>query len=92
MNGAEIKTKWFVDELLKGYPDVDNLVRFSFSDDFIRGISVGQSTAKLSIIMAALSRFIAHVQFFGNQKQAEAVRLKRTFEGKKFIAIANLKA
>jgi hypothetical protein len=81
--------KWFVDELLRDYPDVDSLVQKSFSDDFIRMIAYSPSEL-LSITMLALSRFLAHVQFFGNQLQAEAAKLKREFEGQKYVAISNL--
>jgi hypothetical protein len=82
------KSKWFVDELLKDYPDVDNHVRYSFSDEFIR-LLPWEPSEHLSIIMIALSRFLSHVQFFGNQLNAETAKLKRKFESLKYLAIAN---
>lgn len=89
MTYPEFKRKWFVDELLKNYPDVDGLVQQSFSDNFIRIVPYVHEEI-ISITLAALSRFLSHVQFFGNQLQAEAARLKRYYEGQKYLTISGL--
>jgi hypothetical protein len=84
------KSKWFVDVLLQGYPDVDNLVQQSFSDDFIRTVPY-LPDEKISITLAALSRFLSHTQFFGNQLQADAAKLKRYYEGQYYLTASKLK-
>jgi hypothetical protein len=89
MSIPEFKSKWFVDVLLEGYPDVDGLVQQSFSDDFIRTVPY-LPDEKISITLAALSRFLSHVQFFGNQLQADASRLKRYFEGQTYQTMSTL--
>jgi hypothetical protein len=90
MTIPEFKSKWFVDILLENYPDVDNLVQQSFSDDFIRSVAY-QPDELISITLAALSRFLSHVQFFGNQLQAESAKLKRYYEGQYYLTASKLK-
>lgn len=84
------KTKWFVEELLKGYPDPEDLVARGFSDEFILGISFIQDEL-LSMTMLALSRFLCHIQFFGNQTKAGVINLRRKLEGTKYQTISSLK-
>jgi hypothetical protein len=85
----EFKAKWFVDVLLEGYPDVDYRVLNSFSNEFIQTVPFIPEEL-LCITMSALSRFLCHVQFFGNQLQSEVSRLKRYFEGQKFLTMSKL--
>lgn len=90
MTIPDFKTKWFVDVLLENYPDVDNLVEQSFSDAFIRSVAY-QPDELISITLAALSRFLSHIQFFGNQMQAESAKLKRYYEGQYYLTASKLK-
>jgi hypothetical protein len=85
----EQKRKWFLTELLDGYPDVDSLVEKSFSDSFIQSVAFEPSDF-LSIILTALSRFVCHVQFNANQLQAKCTRLKRNIEGQKYVTMSSL--
>jgi hypothetical protein len=89
MTEPEFKARWFVDVLLTGYPDVDHLVERSFSDAFIQALPYIPDE-ELSQTLAALTRFFLHVQFFGNQLQADVARKKRYFEGQKVKAMSEL--
>ena len=89
MTIPEFKNKWFVDTLLDGYPDVDGWVAKSFSDSFIVTVPYEPDEA-LIIVLASLSRFLSHVQFFGNQLQAHAAKLKRYFEGQRYKTMSEL--
>lgn len=89
MTIPEFKPKWFVTALLENYPDIDNLVQTSFSDSFIQTVPYLPDEV-ISSTMVALSRFLHHIQYFGNQLQAEAVKLKRYYEGQKFLTISKL--
>jgi hypothetical protein len=89
MTIPEFKTRWFVTALLENYPDIDNLVQTSFSDSFIQTVPYLPDEV-ISITLVALSRFLDHIQFFSNQLQGEATKLKRYYEGQKFLTISRL--
>jgi hypothetical protein len=90
MTIPEFKPKWFVTTLLEGYPDIDNLVQKSFSDEFIQTVPYLPDEV-ISSTLVALSRFLSHIQFFGNQLQAEASKLKRYYEGQYYLTASKLK-
>jgi len=79
----------FPDSLLENYADVDNLVMESFSDKTISNLPY-EDERDIRRMMAALSRFLGHLQFTLNLHKAAVVRLKRQFEGLKNKTAATL--
>jgi hypothetical protein len=83
------KVKRFEEELLEGYADPGDLVNLSLSPQF--AASMGQQTHGVLIsCAAALTRFAAHIQFFGNKARAEVTHLRRTLEYTKAKTIGGL--
>jgi hypothetical protein len=83
------KRRWFVDFLLEHYPDPNDIVRYSFSDDFITSLPY-QDPLLLRTTMASLARFISHIQFESNKAKVDVIRFKRTIEKEKAKTILGL--
>lgn len=83
------KLKQFDEELLDGYPDPSNHVYMSLTPQF-PGKIPSQSYETLVATAYALGRFVAHIQFFGNQYQARVSNLKKRLERERARTIASL--